>query len=1281
MKVIFISATPLLGLLACLPASQSQVCTAELEETCSPCLLQEQQNDSEYNCSLPGLEGFVPGIHEGTKANYLSFVTETSSPNLPIRAQEFERCTGGKIVFSEASNVWEDPVLDLGTKTSRGSEVYDGYFMSYSHFPEVSALGLAEHLNERIREDNDRLKWEDVTPKVKAMGEYRKDGLTNIDFLMYDGDFFVPIIRLDLLEKYQLPLPNTWDEVVEYARIFNNTDLNDDGEPDYGFCHFPRLGAGYWDWWASEAMYSTWATYDQAEGISQGFFFDKDTMEPQMTKGFQRSAEVWKDLWTNGNDGCISPNFSTGRCAIGFGPPGCWKGIFLNGISRQDENGTTIWQPTMKSGEYAEPYRFKPFGSLNVLNPVTGELEPCTPKSCPNAEPIPSRGHHSDDDRAKVLEPSPLEGQLVNRAPFYWSGGLGTLIRKSSPKEKKDLMWDFFVYTNSPETSVFDVANYASWLDSWRFSQLQPGENFIQAGWSENAYNEHSAIMLWALSRDVNGAFNLRLPGLAKYTRDVVGGAMQKFIAGELTIQALIEEVRSGWNEVTEQEGKLSQLEIYRSSLGLDLHSEVDLCRLHRDLMDEKDPSLCRKYDPETTNTTLVAILVVSCGLSIAAIVFAYYDRKRKASELHWKIDPGELIIDGPPQVLGRGSFGLVVKAEYRGAQVALKRVLRRPNNQRSGGDADIERQSDFSIGADDKSESDESETPTKPTGLESVESILSVFDDRSGFLERSNDPTGGTLIGIPKGKRSMVPSRRHQRKKTFFGRDEFSQLKAEFATEMKLLSKLRHPCITTIFGAAMGDEPMLVMELMDHGSLLDVLQNETFVLDGDLVLPILRDIAQGVLFLHNASPPIVHGDLKAENILVDGRFHAKVADFGMGGKAFRKEKVGEFGSPYFQAPEILRGSGVNTPASDSYAFGMILYEIYSRKEPYCDCEEDPQEILRLIADESVNKRPPVPTACPPRAASLMAECLSANPCHRPTFGELDLQLKRLDVEMMEPIGNAASKQTRTENLLYEVFPRHIADALRDGNKVEPETRELVTIFFSDVVGFTDISSSISPMKVSNMLDRLYTKFDALCKEHDVHKVETIGDAFMAATGLVKDQPDQVKCIARFAVAAVNAAQETLIDEDDPDRGFMNIRAGFSSGPVVANVVGALAPRYCLFGDVVNVSSRMESTSKKNRIQCTEISAGLLSQQDPTMPLRARGYTKIKGKGELFTYWVNSEFGEQSMASHRANGESPRLSGGSAHLQPARIPRKARRSITAASKGALSNLRRSVTMQ
>jgi hypothetical protein len=246
-------------------------CTSDLEATCAQCNFwggndgQGPSNGKVYNCSLPGLEDFSPGgQYEGVSANFLSYVTNFSIPFFPSRAEEFEACTGGRIIFSDANNIFEDPVADLGTITNRGSEVYDGYFMSYSHFPEVSALKLAEPLNDRIRRDNARLKWEDVLPKVKAMGEYRHaDGDKALEFLLYDGDFFVPVIRIDLLEKHGMALPNSWEEVVHYVKFFNGTDLNDDGiEDDFGLCHFPRWGEYmsyvYWHYPASKLiLYST----------------------------------------------------------------------------------------------------------------------------------------------------------------------------------------------------------------------------------------------------------------------------------------------------------------------------------------------------------------------------------------------------------------------------------------------------------------------------------------------------------------------------------------------------------------------------------------------------------------------------------------------------------------------------------------------------------------------------------------------------------------------------------------------------------------------------------------------------------------------------------------------------------------------------------------------------------------------------------------------------------------------------------------------------------------
>ncbi len=209
--------------------------------------------------------------------------------------------------------------------------------------------------------------------------------------------------------------------------------------------------------------------------------------------------------------------------------------------------------------------------------------------------------------------------------------------------------------------------------------------------------------------------------------------------------------------------------------------------------------------------------------------------------------------------------------------------------------------------------------------------------------------------------------------------------------------------------------------------------------------------------------------------------------------------------------------------------------------------------------------------------------------------------------------------------IMRDLFPPNVAESLMRGEKVPPERKEAITMYFSDIVGFTNISASISPEKVNSLLDRLYDRLDSVAEGLGVYKIETIGDAYLCAANVVQNQTNTHALImAQFAVAAQQAAAETLIDEDDEERGPVRIRVGLSSGPCMASVVGHRNPKYTLFGDTINTASRMESSSVAGYIQCSQRTADLLRVQDPgrLIHVELRGRVRIKGKGDMITYWI-----------------------------------------------------------
>ncbi|RDD35992.1 Guanylate cyclase 32E [Trichoplax sp. H2] len=212
-------------------------------------------------------------------------------------------------------------------------------------------------------------------------------------------------------------------------------------------------------------------------------------------------------------------------------------------------------------------------------------------------------------------------------------------------------------------------------------------------------------------------------------------------------------------------------------------------------------------------------------------------------------------------------------------------------------------------------------------------------------------------------------------------------------------------------------------------------------------------------------------------------------------------------------------------------------------------------------------------------------------------------------------------ERKKTNTLLFRMLPRTVAEQLKQGKAVVAETYDDVTVYFSDIVGFTEICHTSTAMQVVEMLNYLYVQFDSRLENYQVYKVETIGDAYMVVSGLPKrlDENRHADEIANMALDLLELVGNLKIPHNPTYD--LKLRAGIHSGACVAGVIGMKMPRYCLFGDTVNTASRMESNGEASRIHCSQASYDLLSKTRQ-YELTLRGEINIKGLGAMKTYWL-----------------------------------------------------------
>ncbi|MEG4004940.1 adenylate/guanylate cyclase domain-containing protein [Microcoleus sp. Pol11C1] len=204
-------------------------------------------------------------------------------------------------------------------------------------------------------------------------------------------------------------------------------------------------------------------------------------------------------------------------------------------------------------------------------------------------------------------------------------------------------------------------------------------------------------------------------------------------------------------------------------------------------------------------------------------------------------------------------------------------------------------------------------------------------------------------------------------------------------------------------------------------------------------------------------------------------------------------------------------------------------------------------------------------------------------------------------------------EQEKSDRLLLNVLPQPIADRLKQDQSIIADTFAEVTVLFADIVGFTQISSQISPPELVSLLNDIFSTFDLLAEKHGLEKIKTIGDAYMVVGGLPMPRRDHAEAIAQMAIDM----QQAITDFSNIHNQDFSIRIGINSGPVVAGVIGIKKFIYDLWGDTVNTASRMESHGLPGCIQVTETTYQQLREK---YSFESRGAIEVKGKGEMTTY-------------------------------------------------------------
>ena len=470
-------------------------------------------------------------------------------------------------------------------------------------------------------------------------------------------------------------------------------------------------------------------------------------------------------------------------------------------------------------------------------------------------------------------------------------------------------------------------------------------------------------------------------------------------------------------------------------------------------------------------------------------------------------------------------------------------------------------------------------------------------------------------------------------------------------------LSSLSHENIVKFVGLVLdGPVRCILTDVTSRGSLYDLLGSGYMELTLDFKVALMLDVVNGMDYLHRSALGY-HGQLTSKCCFLDSKFTCKIGSYWlkalMTPSTYNVYNTEDTNDLLWMAPEVLRSQdGINNKC-DVYSFGIMVQEILLLSKPYAANDPCllPSEIIKLVSDKRNHCRPVIP-GFDSEWTRLAENCWNESPTLRPTFAEIKQRLVKLNggksVNAVESVINRMEAHTRyleeivkqrslelvtekarAESLICELLPKSVFEQLKLGKQVQPETFEEVTMFFSDIEGFTKIASLATPMGIVSLLNRLYMLFDNVIDKYDAYKVATIDDAYIVVSGLPKRNGNRhAGEIALLSLELVDSINNFEIPHIPGT--FLNMRVGLHSGPYVAAVTGLEMPRYLLFGDTVNIGARIEALGEAMKIHVSDTTTKLITRDGRFIIQLRKDKMEIPGHGTMQTAWLigntSSEF-------------------------------------------------------